>query len=262
MAEESSHQEEHEDSGTLTSILHWGNLLWLAPLGFAAQGAVRLATLGDKNRRLAGLMYRKVAVTYAKVSPAWDFDVLKPIPEYRPSNTVVISNHQSQADPFLISALPWEMKWMAKKTVFQIPIIGWSIGMAGDIPVVRGNRESGQKALEKCAEYLQRGMPVMIFPEGTRSRDGELLPFKSGAFRLAIENGSDILPLAVMGSSKAFPKGSWKVSKAKAYVAVGEPISTQGLTLDDVHALRDRSRDAVEALRQRIIQEKLSSSCG
>lgn len=244
-----------EKGGTLLSVVHWANIVALAPVSFFIQLALFLATLNDKNRRVPGRFYRRIAKTAATTSPVWNFKILEPVPAYRPGNTVVVSNHQSQADPFLISHLPWEMKWLAKRDVFKVPFIGWSVALAGDIPVERGDRASGKAALEKCAEYLQRGMPVMIFPEGTRSRDGNMLPFKIGAFRLAIENGSDILPLGVLGTDRAFPKGSWRVGRAKAYVAVGEPISTEGMTLDDIPELAEKTREAIQKVLDRIHRE-------
>lgn len=244
-----------EKGGTFLSVVHWANIVALAPIGFLIQLGLFLGTATDKNRRLPGRFYRIIAKTAATTSPVWKFRVLEPIPPYRPGNTVVVSNHQSQADPFLISHLPWEMKWLAKRTVFHVPVIGWSIGLAGDIPVERGDRESAKKAMAKCAEYLQRGMPVMIFPEGTRSRDGKMLPFKNGAFRLAIENGSDILPLGAVGTNRAFPKGTWRVGRAEAYVAVGDPISTKGMTLDDIPELAEQTREAMQELLDRIHRE-------
>lgn len=250
------HGESPESGGTFLSVVHWANIVMLAPIGFTIQLALFLATFYDRNRRVPGRFYRLIAVAAARVSPVWRFRVLKPLSSYRPGNTVVVCNHQSQADPFLISHLPWEMKWLSKRTVFFVPVIGWSIGLAGDIPVERGDRESAKKAMAKCAQYLQRGMPVMIFPEGTRSRDGSLLPFKDGAFRLAIENGSDILPLGAVGTNKAFPKGTWKVGRSEAYVAMGEPISTQGMTLDDLPELKETTRRAMQEIIDRIRTEK------
>lgn len=234
---------------TLLSVMHWIGVLIVAITGFIVQLGIFVATLWDKNRTASGRWYRWMGVACAKQSLAWRFRTFGTVPAYRPSNTVVVSNHQSQADPFLISRLPWEMKWLGKKVLFQIPVIGWSMVLAGDISLNRGNRDSAKDAMARCATYLQRGMPVMIFPEGTRSKDGQLLPFKAGAFRLAIENQSDILPLAVSGTENALPKGSWKVGRADARVAVGEPISTKGMTLDDLDALSARTRAAIEALR-------------
>jgi len=104
-----------------------------------------------------------------------------------------------------------------------------------------------------CARWLERGVPVMLFPEGTRSRDGELLPFKDGAFRLAIETGADLLPVAVSGTRTALPKHSWKFGRTDGRVTVGTPISTTGLGLGDVEALKARVRSEIETLRARLV---------
>lgn len=235
------------------SIIHWVGVLGVAVGGFLIQSVLFVLTIGDKNRMLPGRWYRRMGVGAANVSPTWKFGIHGDVGDYRPGNTVVVSNHQSQADPFLISNLPWEMKWLGKSVLFRIPFVGWAMTLAGDIPVNRGNRESAKQSMEMCARYLQNGVPVMIFPEGTRSYDGNMLPFKQGAFRLAIENGSDILPLAVSGSMNALPKGSWKTGVANARVVVGKPISTKGMTLDDLDALSAQVREAIEALRREVI---------
>lgn len=240
---------------TLLSIATWAGVLFVALTGFWVQLLLFLLTIFDRNRRLPGRMYRKMGWWSAKISPAWHFRVAGEVPAYRPRRTVVVSNHQSQGDPFLISGLPWEMKWLGKKELFKIPFVGWSMVLAGDIALNRGERDSAKSAMAKCADYLRRDMPVMIFPEGTRSRDGELLPFKAGAFRLAIEEQADILPLAVAGTRFALPKGSWKVGRSDGLVTVGEPISTEGMTLDDIDALMARTRAAIEALRATIIAQ-------
>src|SRR5690625_5024749 len=106
--------ESPESGGTFLSVVHWANIAVLAPIGFAIQLALFLATLPDKNRRIPGRFYRWMAIAASSTSPVWKFKVLKPLPAYRPSNTVVVCNHQSQADPFLISHLPWEMKWLSR----------------------------------------------------------------------------------------------------------------------------------------------------
>src|SRR5207248_363511 len=98
----------------------------------------------------------------------------------------------------------------------------------------------------RCARWLERGIPVMIFPEGTRSPDGELLPFKDGAFRLAIQTGADVLPSAVAGTRTALPKHGWRFGASRARVAVGDPISTRGLTPADTDRLLEEARARVE----------------
>src|SRR4051794_8741671 len=102
------------------------------------------------------------------------------------------------------------MKWLSKASMFTVRVAGWSLGLAGDIPVKRGDQDSAKGAMARCRAWLERGAHVMMFPEGTRSRTNELLPFKDGAFRLAIETGAAVLPIAVSGTRKALPKSSWR----------------------------------------------------
>jgi 1-acyl-sn-glycerol-3-phosphate acyltransferase len=140
------------------------------------------------------------------------------------------------------------MKWLGKSVLFKVPIFGWSMAMAGDVPVTRGNGESGRKALDACGRWLRKGMPVIIFPEGTRSRDGVLQPFKDGAFRLAIAEQSDVLPLAVSGTLRALPKLSWRFARSRALVTVGTPISTRGMTETDLPRLKEMARAQIEQM--------------
>lgn len=206
----------------------------------------------DRNRWITGQLYRKTAVLITRLTPLWDFGVIGPLPRETPRRTVVVSNHCSQADPLLISYLPWEMKWLGKASLFRIPIVGWSMHLTGDIPVVRGEKQSARGAMARCAHYLARGMPVMIFPEGTRSLTDELGPFKDGAFHLAISTGADILPIAVHGTASALPVHDWRFARARARVIVGDPISTAGMSIDDIPHLRDLARAEIEALRARL----------
>jgi 1-acyl-sn-glycerol-3-phosphate acyltransferase len=208
----------------------------------------------DYRRKLAtGRVFRLLSgVLASQLMPLWTFRLQGEVPQVLPERLVVVSNHESHADPFLISRLPWEMKWLSKAVLFKIPFVGWSMWMAGDIPVRRGDRNSAQGAMAICRRKLELGVPVMIFPEGTRSPSGEMLPFKEGAFRLAIEAQADILPVAVYGTRQAVPKHSWRVGRSRAFVTVGQPISTQGMSLSDVGRLSELARTQIQALRERL----------
>lgn len=205
----------------------------------------------DRNRVITGSLYRRVAVLVSRLTPLWDFQVVGSRPA-RLGRTVVVSNHCSQADPFLISGVPWEMKWLGKASLFKVPVMGWSMWLAGDIPVVRGEKASARSAMARCARYLERGMPVMIFPEGTRSLTDEIGPFKDGAFQLAITTGADILPLAVHGTASALPVHDWRFGRSRARVAIGDPISTAGMSLEDIPHLKQIVREEIEALRAKL----------
>jgi 1-acyl-sn-glycerol-3-phosphate acyltransferase len=119
----------------------------------------------------------------------------------------------------------------------------------------RGDRDSIRRMMEHCRAHLASGTPVLMFPEGTRSRDGRLQPFKDGAFRLAVETGTPILPLAVAGTRHAMAKGSFRFQRSHARVRVLAAIEVTGLTLDDVPSLREQTRAAIEQARTELARE-------
>eukprot|EP01119_Soliformovum_irregulare_P019980 TRINITY_DN6416_c0_g1_i1.p1 TRINITY_DN6416_c0_g1~~TRINITY_DN6416_c0_g1_i1.p1 ORF type:complete len:247 (+),score=46.38 TRINITY_DN6416_c0_g1_i1:67-807(+) len=220
---------------------------------FPFQCIIFLVTLPfDHQRYYSGRLFRLTSVISSRLSPLWRFSVVGKIPAKMPQRTVCVSNHLSLADSTLISYLPWEMKWLAKSSLFYIPVVGWSMALAGDISLKRGVRESAKEAMIKCRKWLDRGANVMIFPEGTRSRSGTMGDFKDGAFRLAIEAQCDVLPIAVAGTDDALKVHSWKMSRSKGVVSVGTPISTKGMTMDDLPDLRDRVRSQIEKMVKEI----------
>ena len=241
---------------SLASIWSFFAIALVVVVGFFLQLLLAIVTLPfDRRRVVAGRFFRLMAVTAVKMIPSWHFRAVDPSVKGPQRRTVVVSNHASNADVFLISHLPWEMKWLGKSSLFKIPLLGWSMWLAGDIPVHRGARGSVETAMRRCAFWLERDMPVMIFPEGTRSLDGQLGPFKDGAFRLAIETQSDLLPLAVAGTHDALPKHTWKFGNARGRVIVGTPINTAGMKMEDVPQLRELARAQIVEL-----QGKLSAS--
>jgi 1-acyl-sn-glycerol-3-phosphate acyltransferase len=165
---------------------------------------------------------------------------------------VVVANHESFSDILLLSLLPWEMKWFSKAEIMRIPFLGWCMQLAGDIPVWRGKMDSARGAMAQALDTLRHRVSVMIFPEGTRSPTDAMLPFKDGAFRLAIEAGVPVLPLVVIGTRDALAKHDWRMNPADATVTVLEPIETTGLTLDDVTALKERVRTVIAQARDRL----------
>lgn len=209
----------------------------------------------DPGRYAAGRMFRLIGVLTVKLNPLWHFETAGRLVRDPRRPYVAVSNHESYADIFLISHLPWEMKWMSKETLFRIPCMGWMMRMAGDIRVVRGERSSAIEALAAARDRIGKRVSVMIFPEGTRSRGGGLLPFKDGAFRVAIETGAPILPLVVAGTRRAMAKGSFRFQRAHARVKVLDPIETTGLTIDDVGTLRDRVRSIIADAHTRLLRE-------
>jgi 1-acyl-sn-glycerol-3-phosphate acyltransferase len=245
----------------LLSFWTWFEIGLCALVGFLAQLFLwPLTILFDRRRLVIGRCLRLTGVVSAHLTPFWRFGVYGDIPRRIEGRTVFVSNHESHADPFLISFLPWEMKWLAKASLFRIPVVGWSMALAGDIPIHRGNDLSAKKAMDQCARWLERGVPVVIFPEGTRSLDGKMAPFKDGAFRLALDCGAQIIPIAVCGTRKALPKHSWRFGFTRALVAVGTPIPTAGRNASDLETMKAEVRAQIEALRAQMLP--LTSAAG
>jgi 1-acyl-sn-glycerol-3-phosphate acyltransferase len=246
---------------SILSLWAWLVLVLCILLWFPVLLVMRLVTLPfDRGAYAAGYIFRRIGPAMASLNPLWRFRYSGALPADPRKPYVVVSNHESFADILLISHLPWEMKWLSKAELFRIPIMGWMMWLVGDIPVKRGFGPSAVEAMQRCRQMLQRRVSVMIFPEGTRSRTAELLPFKDGAFRLAVEAGVPILPLALSGTRTALPKSDWRFGRSVAEVRVLEPVDTAGMTLDDVPALKARVRASIVQARDRLAQSQLDSA--
>lgn len=196
--------------------------------------------------RAPGRWLRRVGRFSSKLTPLWRFTVEgEPPADIDHRAYVVVANHESAADPFLLSHLPWDMRWIAKQELFKVPVTGWYMHLSGDIPLKRGSSESVKKMFDTAIETLRAGLSVMVFPEGTRSASGDLLPFKDGAFQMAIEAGVPILPIALAGTRDCRPKGSRWFGDATAVARVLAPVSTAGMTLNDLPTLRDSVRETI-----------------
>jgi 1-acyl-sn-glycerol-3-phosphate acyltransferase len=240
----------------LLSAWGWVAAVLVVLFGFFYVAAVWLVTAPfDPGRYHAGRAFRQLAVSHVALTRLWRFETEGTPPDGPRRPYVVVSNHESYADIFLVSCFPWEMKWLSKDTIFKIPVMGWMMRMALDVPVRRGQRESAIAALAECRDRLARRVSVMIFAEGTRSHGDELLPFKDGAFQLAIETHVPILPIAIAGTRSCMAKGSFAFRPAHAKARVLAPIVTDGLTLDDLPALRDRTRATIDAARRTLKRE-------
>jgi len=165
---------------------------------------------------------------------------------------VFAANHQSQFDIFtLLGYLPIQFRWLAKRELFRIPLLGAGMKGAGYIPIDRSNRKEAFKSIDLAAAKVREGTSIVIFPEGTRSLDGKLQSFKKGGFHLAIKSGRPIVPVSISGAFSILPKKGFKIRPRTVQVYVGEPIPTANVTA------RDRSWLISEVRRR--IQEKLPS---
>ena len=209
-------------------------------------GAMALIHRRDPTQRVPGRWMRRLARVATSLSPVWKFSIAgEPPADIATRAYVVVSNHESTADPFLLSFVPWDMRWVGKEELYKNPVVGHLFRWGGDIQLRRGDRNSVIEMMAACRRTLEGGVSVMMFPEGTRSPDGGLLPFKPGAFDLAIASGAPVLPIAISGTRTCRPKGSSWFGKARATATVLEPISTTGLTRADVPALAERARQRI-----------------
>jgi len=162
---------------------------------------------------------------------------------------ICMSNHQSNFDiPVLLGCLPVPFRWLAKAELFKIPIFGRAMRGAGYIPIDRSDRPAAIASLRQAAAAVRSGVSVVIFPEGTRSPDGGLKPFKKGGFVMAIEAGVPIVPVALRGTFDIMPKGRLLIRPAEVTLAIGDPIPVTGYDIHAKEALMEEVRSALQQL--------------
>jgi len=163
---------------------------------------------------------------------------------------VFMANHESWLDiPVLLAAIPVQVRFLAKKSLFSIPFFGWAISSMGFIPVDRKNRREAIKSFEQAAQRIRAGRSVLVFPEETRTPDGNLLPFQRGGFLIAIKAGLPIVPVGLDGPRRCLPKHSYLLRPGTITVRFGEPIPTAGVGVTAKDALMAQVRGAMERLR-------------
>ena len=222
--------------------------LWAATAGLLAAWLPAMAVLRltdrDPLHRRATRFWRSLGPVMAVVNP-WRVEV-SGLENVDPKRVyVIVSNHQSFADIPVITHVKLDTKWLAKAELFRIPVLGWMLRMAGDVPVERGDARRAAKALLQCGRYLRQGVSVVFFPEGTRSRDGRVLPFNEGPFQLAIREHVPVLPLAIQGSGNALPRNTWMFGPTQTiHLHVLAPVESDGW---QPATLRDHVREIIAA---------------
>lgn len=175
---------------------------------------------------------------------------LERIPAGEP--VIYASNHSSMFDIWaLFATLPGSVRFVAKRELFRIPILGQAMRAAGHIPIDRAVKARAFEAYDDAARIIKRGFSPVVFPEGTRSRTGELLPFKNAPFALAIAAQVPIVPVYVHHTFEILPKGAWRLRPRPIQLLVAPPIATRGLRPDDRDRLREQVRAAMVALQSK-----------
>lgn len=159
---------------------------------------------------------------------------------------IYMPNHQSNFDiPVLLGHLTVQFRWLAKVELFKIPIFGRAMRKAGYISIDRNNRASAIKSLNVAANKIKNGVSVLIFPEGTRSRDGKIRPFKKGGFVMAIESGVPIVPVVITGTRSIMAKGKFRVNAGHVNMVIHKPIDTSAYTRETKEALMESVRRVI-----------------
>jgi 1-acyl-sn-glycerol-3-phosphate acyltransferase len=160
-----------------------------------------------------------------------------------------LANHTSFVDPVaIVWAIPRRISILLKKSLFSIPIVGWAFRLAGFVPVDRSNRDAAIASVKLAAERIKQGNSFLAYPEGTRSYDGRLLPFKKGVFAMAIQAGALVVPMALAGAHRIAPKKSLRICPGQVVLRFGDPIDASEYTIEERDALSDRVRAAMAAL--------------
>ena len=159
---------------------------------------------------------------------------------------VYVTNHQSYFDIFaLFACLPANYRFILKQELMRIPLLGFTMRLAGHVALDRTDHRKAVESMNEAAEKMESGVSMLIFPEGTRSEDGKLQPFKNGGFRLALKAGFDIVPVAIINSRNIVPKGSLRINKGTFGLNVGKPISVKEYSKKEVDRLMKVVRDAI-----------------
>lgn len=164
-----------------------------------------------------------------------------------PNQTYIFTpNHQSLIEvPLWVAYLPRNVAYLGKKEVFKYPIFGYGIRLVGVVPVDRSNSPAAVESAKLATENLRRGKSYVVYPEGTRSKTGGLLPFKKGAFMMAIDAGVPVVPITISGATKIMPKGQIKVFPSTVRVTIHEPISTVGYSKENIAELMEKTRERI-----------------
>ena len=208
-------------SGLITSI----SVLVLFPLAY----------LLSKEKHLLHECANLWGKTIQYFNPWWTFTIIGRENLAKKNHAVIyVANHQSQADILALFIVSTRFRWLSKASLFKIPLFGWAMSAVGYVPVLRGSKRSTERCMRISARHLKKGTPMVFFPEGTRSKTGELGQFKNGAFRLAVSLGIPIVPITINGCAELLPKGSLLPKVASVTIHIHECISPKNLSADEL----------------------------
>jgi len=222
-------------------------LVFIATVFFGSIGILVSFFDATGNRQLViARVWGRVLLAVSRVKVCVEgLDQIAPDGSY-----ILVSNHLSYMDtPVMLVSIPLQFRFLAKKGLFEIPFLGTHLARAGHIPVFRGDPRAAVKTMGLAAQTVrERGISLLVFPEGGRSRNGELGPFKEGAAYIAIKAGVPLVPVALKGTREVLPFGSGHIRSGKVSMRIGTLIPTTGLKLHDRERITQELRSQIAAL--------------
>lgn len=210
-------------------------IIWLLTVSF------------DSNLRVLHLFSCFWGAQYIWVVPYWSLKIYDRKKFDNKKHYIIVSNHQSLADIVVIYSLFKHFRWTSKVENFKTPFVGWVLAFNRSIKIYRGATDAYQKFEEQALQALNTGNSIMIFPEGTRSKTGKMGKFKDGAFRLAHDSKSDILPMVIDGTSRAIPKSGWILTgREKMFLKVLDPVPYSEFSNLSVNETSELIREKIE----------------
>ncbi len=228
----------------ILAVYFWTLLALITIVLFSVLLFIRLVALLTRQQRY------DIAIHW--IASLWGWLLLKSVPVWRLSIDghehldrrqchVIVANHESMADIWAVFCIFTQFRWLAKSSLFHLPLIGPAMTWAGYVPVNRGDRTSHTQAMRQAAQWLRLGISMFFFPEGTRTSSGEIGPFKMGAFKLAVAENMPILPLVIKGARDLLPKGSLLPGPAHVRIRI-------------LPAVRPAARESIEEFAARVRQ--------
>lgn len=231
----------------LFSIFFWSFFVVTASAGFVVGASIHLLLdlVGiDRERRFMHWYINGWMFNYLRMNPWWKIEFVgrERLPK---GGSVFVANHQSLADILISFGLATQYRFVSKAILFKTPLVGWSMKLCGYIPLVRGDSASARVMMDQCRYWIRKGIPVYIYPEGTFNKGDRLLPFRRGAFVLAIDEKVPVVPIAISGTSGLVFEDSPLLSfRAHVRVEILEPIMPESFG-DDPVALGARARERI-----------------
>jgi 1-acyl-sn-glycerol-3-phosphate acyltransferase len=218
--------------------------LGIATLVCGSLAVISAIIIGHKTSSLFGVLWAKlnayITPMFVSVSGSENID--------KNQSYVIVSNHQSQYDIFLVYGwMPVDFRWVMKIELRKVPVLGYACYKIGHVFINRKNKQAAIASLEDAKKRISGGTSILFFPEGTRSNDGKLIEFKKGAFRMALDMNLPILPITIVGTRKILPNKTIALFPGSAKLIINKPIEITGYSEENLDDLVRKTKKSIQA---------------